>query len=197
MARTSYTTPEGRRTREQLVRAAMEAFAARGYRGASLDTIAADVGVSRQGLLHYFPSKVELLLAVLALRDEQDTARLAVFRDRHDWSIRMTLGEIVRYNATRPGLGQLHTVLSSESVDPAHPAHDWFVDRYRSIRGNLAEWVAAEQASGRMRNTMSSERLAIIILAMLDGLQLQSLLEPDAVDSERVLDDIMQFVVAT
>jgi AcrR family transcriptional regulator len=173
----------------------MDAFAARGYRGASLDTIAADVGVSRQGLLHYFPSKVELLLAVLALRDEEDTARLTAMGEQHDWSLGTTLREVVRYNATRPDLGQLHTVLSSEGVDPAHPAHDWFVERYRRIRGGLAEWIAAEQAAGRMQTTVSAERVAVAILALLDGLQLQSLLEPEAVDSERVLDEIMRFLV--
>jgi AcrR family transcriptional regulator len=197
MARTSYTTPEGRRTREQLVRAAMEAFAARGYRGASLDRIAADVGISRQGLLHYFPSKVELLLAVLALRDEEDTARVTAFMEHHDWSIRETLREIVRYNATRPGLSALYTVLSAEGIDPEHPAHDWFVERYRNARRDLASWVASEQAGGRMRTTMAPERVATTMIAILDGLQLQSLLEPDAVDSERVLDDLMRFVVAT
>jgi AcrR family transcriptional regulator len=194
MARTSYTTPEGRRTREQLVRAAMEAFATRGYRGASLDTIAADAGVSRQGLLHYFPSKVELLLAVLALRDEVDTDRLTAFRERENWSIHMTLREVVRYNAERPGLGQLFTVLSSEGVDPDHPAHDWFVGRYRRIRGGLAEWIAAEQASGRMRDAIAPDQLASLILALLDGLQLQSLLEPEAIDVKRVLDSIMRLV---
>jgi AcrR family transcriptional regulator len=174
----------------------MEGFAARGYRGTSLDMIAADVGVSRQGLLHYFPSKVELLLAVLELRDREDTERHIAFSERHDWSIRLTLGEIVRYNATRPGLGQLYTVLSAEGVDPAHPAHDWFVERYRRLRAGLVEWIASEQAGGRMQTTMVPERVAVVILAVLDGLQLQSLLEPGAVDSERVLDDIMRFVVA-
>jgi hypothetical protein len=44
---------------------------------------------------------------------------------------------------------------------------------------------------------MAPERVATTMIAILDGLQLQSLLEPDAVDSERVLDDLMRFVVAT
>ena len=62
-------------TREQVVRVAMEEFAARGYRGASLDMIATRIGVTRQALLHYFPSKVKLLLAVLELREQQDAER--------------------------------------------------------------------------------------------------------------------------
>ena len=46
---------------------------ANGYRGASLDAVAAAVGISRQGVLHYFPSKTHLLLGVLELRDEDTT----------------------------------------------------------------------------------------------------------------------------
>ena len=47
----------GRATRDQLVRAAMEAFSDRGFRGASLDKIAAAIGVTKQALLYHFPSK--------------------------------------------------------------------------------------------------------------------------------------------
>ena len=197
MARTSYTTPEGRVTRDQLARSAMAAFAARGYHGASLETIATEVGVTRQALLHYFPTKVKLLLAVLELRDQEDSARLDEFADRHDGSLRATLRELVRHNATRPGLVQLYTVLSAEGVDPGHPAHDWFVERYRKTRLAVAEWVRVEQASGRVRSTMAPEHLAVAIIALLDGLQLQALLEPGVTDSERVLEEIMSLLGAT
>ena len=50
-------------------------FTAHGFRGASLDAVAAAVGISRQGVLHYFPSKTNLLLGVLELRDEESIAR--------------------------------------------------------------------------------------------------------------------------
>ena len=54
--------------RRQIVDAAFELFAAHGYRGASLQDVADRVGLSQTGLLHYFPSKRELLIAVLAKR---------------------------------------------------------------------------------------------------------------------------------
>src|SRR5690348_15831251 len=64
-------TPEGSEQRERILRAAIELFTAHGFRGASLDRVAAAVGISRQGVLHYFPSKTHLLLGVLDLRDEE------------------------------------------------------------------------------------------------------------------------------
>jgi len=49
--------------REQLVRAAVDAFAKHGYQGVELSTVAAEVGVTRNLIHHYFPGgKAELYL---------------------------------------------------------------------------------------------------------------------------------------
>ena len=117
---TTYTTPEGACTRDAILDAAISAFAARGYRGASIDSIAAEVGVSRQGVLHHFPSKVKLLVAVLQRRDEQDTAVAAEKMERQG-SLVEAVDAWRQYRADRLGLAQLYTVLSAESVDPAAP----------------------------------------------------------------------------
>ncbi|MBS0317075.1 MAG: TetR family transcriptional regulator C-terminal domain-containing protein [Proteobacteria bacterium] len=57
------------RTREQLeqdiLTAAKRLFANRGFGGVSLDHVAREVGVSKQNLLYYFPSKEELYRRVL------------------------------------------------------------------------------------------------------------------------------------
>ncbi|MBU6502406.1 MAG: TetR family transcriptional regulator C-terminal domain-containing protein [Burkholderiales bacterium] len=56
-------------TREQLeqdiLAAAKRLFAKRGFGGVSLDHVAREVGVSKQNLLYYFPSKEELYRRVL------------------------------------------------------------------------------------------------------------------------------------
>ena len=61
----SRTTARGRARRDQLLDVALEPFAAKGYRGASLSAIAEQVGLSEPGLLHHFPTKVALLEATL------------------------------------------------------------------------------------------------------------------------------------
>lgn len=54
-----------RRNTETILEAALEVFSAQGFRGATLDQIAAQAGLSKPNLLYYFPSKeaihVELL----------------------------------------------------------------------------------------------------------------------------------------
>lgn len=54
--------------RAEILAAATEAIASKGFRGTSLADIALVVGVSQPGLLHHFPSKEQLLLAVLEQR---------------------------------------------------------------------------------------------------------------------------------
>ena len=58
--------------RAEIVRAALEVIAERGYRGASLAAVAERVGLTQQGLLHHFPTKEALLVAVLKERDQWD-----------------------------------------------------------------------------------------------------------------------------
>ncbi|MGB4861391.1 MAG: helix-turn-helix domain-containing protein [Tepidiformaceae bacterium] len=64
------------KTRSALVRAAGMAFAERGYDGASVDAIAASVGLSKGAVYAHFPSKLDLHLAVLDVLVEQAEWRL-------------------------------------------------------------------------------------------------------------------------
>lgn len=58
-------TDEGVPTREKLVTAARNVFAAKGYQGATTRTIAEEAGMSEMTLFRYFPTKRELFKAVL------------------------------------------------------------------------------------------------------------------------------------
>ena len=64
------------RTRAALLRAAAAAFAGKGYDGASIDAIAASVGLSKGAVYAHFPSKVDLYLEVVTLLLEQAERRL-------------------------------------------------------------------------------------------------------------------------
>src|SRR3954452_25475876 len=91
------STPRGRSQRDRILRAAMEIFSSQGYRGASLDAVAAAVGMTRQGLLHYFPSKVQLLLGVLELRHVENSAWMEEMFERSG-SLGDALLTLVRHN---------------------------------------------------------------------------------------------------
>lgn len=172
------TTPEGREQRERILRAALRLFTAQGFRGASLDAVAAEVGISRQGVLHYFPSKTHLLLGVLDLRDAETLARAEEQADTFAGNL---IG-IVAHNQRDPDLTRLFTVLAAESVAPEHPGHDRFQERYRSVRAALAEAIDDAQEAGELDPEIDPAHLATLLTAVMDGLQLQFLLDPESVD---------------
>ncbi len=62
--------------RSQLLRVATRRFARQGFDSTSLQEIAEEVGIKKPSLLHHFPSKNDLLLAVLDNLFEHWTSRL-------------------------------------------------------------------------------------------------------------------------
>ncbi|MFI8516844.1 TetR/AcrR family transcriptional regulator [Streptomyces sp. NPDC085481] len=166
---------EERRT--EIVRAALEVIAERGYRGASLGAVAERVGLTQQGLLHYFPTKEALLVAVLEERDRWDTSG---GRDREHWRLDL-MESLVEYNAMRPGIVQTFSALLGESVTEGHPARAFFTERYLQVRENMADVLRAEFGD-ELPGGLTPERVAPLLTAVMDGLQFQWLLDPDAVD---------------
>jgi AcrR family transcriptional regulator len=169
-----------RNRREDILRAALDVFAERGYRGTSLAAVAERVGLTQQGLLHYFSSKEKLLVEVLRLRDELDHGRFSTDASSNSTGLEQ-LAELVAYNATRPGIVQSFTVLSAESVTEDHPARPYFAERYPATRRRLAEAVCAELGD-QLPAGLTPQQAAALLVAVMDGLQLQWLLDPDEID---------------
>jgi AcrR family transcriptional regulator len=164
--------------REEILARALEVFAEKGYRKASLREIAESVGLSQAGLLHHFSSKEELFAEVLRKRDEVDSA---VGGLGTDWTEPFGgLVGIVRHNAEVPGLVQLYATISAEAADPDHPGHDYFVSRYDQIVAGLEGYIRSEQAAGRVRDGADPRTLARLAVAVADGMQVQWLLDPSA-----------------
>ncbi|NBE54260.1 TetR/AcrR family transcriptional regulator [Streptomyces boluensis] len=160
--------------RADIVRAALEVIAERGYRGATLGAVAQRVGLTQQGLLHYYPTKEALLIAVLAERDQWDAVPARV------WRLDL-LRSLVEYNAMRPGIVQTFSALLGESVTEGHPARAYFTERYASVRPSMAAVLRAEYGD-RLPSGLTPEQAAPLLVAVMDGLQYQWLLDPDAVD---------------
>ncbi|MGP4025548.1 DUF6247 family protein [Actinomadura sp. 3N407] len=167
--------------REKILHVAMEIFAARGYNNASLAEVAAQVGLTQQGLLHYFPSKVGLLTSVLAHRDDAEIDELAPGRPQGLAFLRH-LVETMRRNATQEGIVRLYTVLSAESVTTGHPAQDYFRDRYSGLRVLIMDALREARESGDIATSLDDDTVTAAIIAVMDGLQVQWLLSPETID---------------
>lgn len=67
--------PQNLEARESIVKAATELLDADGYRGVSMDDVARKVGLQKSNLFHYYPTKEELVMAVLerAARERRES----------------------------------------------------------------------------------------------------------------------------
>lgn len=180
-------------SREKIIHEATRLFAEGGYRGTKLADIAAAVGMTEPGLLHHFPNKALLLASVLEERDHLDLERYAETIEGKR-NIMDSARELVEHNESVPGLVQLFTVMVAESITTDHPAHSYFVGRYQSIRSTMTDLIRSGQENGGIRKDFSAEELAVMFMAMMDGLQVQWLIEPESVRMSRVFNRFLDLI---
>jgi AcrR family transcriptional regulator len=174
-------SPKGENRREEILEAGMRIFSRGGYTSASIASVAEDVGLTLPGLLHHFPTKVDLLLAIL---ERRDINALALIGDL-DGSWREAISGlklINRANAEIPGVVRAFTILNAESLIEGHPAEGWFFDRLQDVRKRLAYMIERGVKSGEVRPEINCENVAAEIISMMDGLQIQWLRDPSRTD---------------
>ncbi|WP_314326597.1 TetR/AcrR family transcriptional regulator [Paenarthrobacter ilicis] len=162
--------------RREILQAATSVFSRDGYRGGSLRDIGRLLGLSPASIIHHFGSKEQLLVAVLASRDD-------AVADSFPTAVRQgllvdELRKIVAANEQEPGLTALYATLAAEAVNPDHPAHDYFIGRYQRILQFLEDGIRQEQERNALPAGQGASSLARTLLAIMDGLQLQWLLNP-------------------
>lgn len=182
--RAARSYPKGDRRRAAILQTAFQAFGTVGYRNASMVQIAADCGVSRAGLLHHFPSKELLLQAVLQERDRVDEQRFFTrwIAEGDGLTYLQGMVDLVEYNQAHPGIVSLFAILSTEATDPTHPAHEYFAGRYQRVRADARAAVRDLARRGLLRAPALADGLDVELIALIDGLQIQWLHAPDAID---------------
>jgi AcrR family transcriptional regulator len=179
---------KGDARRERIVAVATEIFGTQGFRAATMLQIAAACDISRTGLLHHFPTKESLLEAVLARRDAPTPSSSADTVTGDGRAMLRRLLDVVTHNATQPRIVNLFSVLSAEAGDPTHPAHDYFEQRYARLRGELRQSLTTLAAAGELAPGTDPDTLAVEIIALMDGLQVQWVLAPEVIDMAAVLE---------
>ncbi|MEU5313224.1 TetR/AcrR family transcriptional regulator [Streptomyces sp. NPDC021562] len=175
-ARGPYARTPARRA--EIVRAARDSFAERGYANASLRDIAERAGITHAGLLHHFRNKDELLAEVLADRDREEWQQGLDTVDSPD-RLGPYLAELLGRHQRAPELMRLWIELAAAASRPDHPAHAYFADRYARSRAQFTDGFPDEAARSGLREGVSPESAAILFQAVLNGLQLQWLLDQD------------------
>ncbi|WP_052357497.1 TetR/AcrR family transcriptional regulator [Leifsonia aquatica] len=179
--------------RQQIVDEAHRVFAVHGYHGGSLREIAGAVGISLGNLQHHFSSKEELLVAVIARRDELGHGAVPHAPDE---SFDEHILAQAEHNETIPGLISLYSRLSAEAVSGDHPGHAHVLDRYDGLRAEYAAEFRALAAVGRLRAGVEPDLAAATVVALWEGIQLQWLYAPDRIDVPAALRAYLDLVIA-
>jgi AcrR family transcriptional regulator len=167
--------------RREIVDAAVEVFSSGGYHKGSLRDVSDRVGLSQAGLLHHYPSKDSLLEAVLNWRDDDASAFLG---DPLPQGLDLLRGlvRLAEYNASTPELVRLHVILSAEGTLAEHPLHEYFVNRHRQVIDMAKAAFERVRADGRLAPDVDPGSAARSVMGLMDGLQVQWLLDREGVD---------------
>ncbi|WP_062288934.1 TetR family transcriptional regulator [Demequina phytophila] len=176
----------GAETRTLILDTALAAFAESGFRGTSVRDIATRCGLTHPALLYHFPTKADLLMAVLTRRDDSE-GTAAGYDELRGRALLDHLVETARRNAGRRGVVELYATLSGEATAPDHPAHAYFAARYASLRHDVTRAYREAAEAGELAPRIVPSLAAAQLVALMDGLQIQWLLDP-AVDMAETLE---------
>lgn len=153
--------------REQIIETALRLFAHQGYDGTSTRQIARETGITEGLIFHYFPSKADLLAAVLETR-HSFAGELRTFLTAAEAE---PVGEVLPQVAT----GWLSTLRREEAItlvllsvaqtDPK--VGEAFQAMIREGAGWLATYLAARVEAGELRVDLPLESSALMFFASL------------------------------
>lgn len=139
-------------TSDRILDAAMVAFGGRGYDATSLDDLAVDLGIRKQSILYHYPSKEQILDAVV----DQAVAELTEVL----WGVITTSDDgferveamvrgVFRMAARRPEL----LGLLREVTRLGPPVLNRATDALEPLIKGATEWLAGEMRAGRVRES--------------------------------------------
>ena len=142
--------PDGARTSDRILDAALVSFATRGYEATSLDALAVELHVSKQTILYWFPSKEVLLGAVTDRTSVElsEALEASLARAGEGWArVEAVVRSTFRLAARRPEL--LGLVREMGRLGP--PAATRFVTAMEPLVRRASEFLEAEMDAGHMK----------------------------------------------
>ncbi|KIH98050.1 TetR family transcriptional regulator [Streptomonospora alba] len=161
--------PERHRARRlQIIDAGLTVFASHGYAGATTALICRTAGIGSGTFFHYFPTKADLLAAIIEWGTAETREFFAAQEGRAD--ARQVLFDFVRHATAEledeRAAGFVRAVggqVGDTGVAAALEADD------RAVRLGLRTWVERAQGDGGVRTDLPADRLVEWIVLLLDG----------------------------
>jgi AcrR family transcriptional regulator len=188
------------RTRAELITAATEVFARRGYQGASVEEIAEEAGYSHGAVYSNFSGKPELFLAVFEdymaerVRELAET-QVALPEDAPlETRARALADQWMDRLARDPDSLLLHMEFIAHSGRDPELARR-FGTRSAAMREALGRYIAQFEEEAGEELPIPADDLALVLRALGIGLAVESLVSPDAVRHD-LYGDFVELLVA-
>ncbi|HMQ30230.1 MAG TPA: TetR/AcrR family transcriptional regulator, partial [Chloroflexaceae bacterium] len=175
---------KGTETRERIVARAADVFNVTGYAGTAISDIMRVTGLEKGGIYRHFASKDELVLAAFDYAAGQVRARFAegLAGTTHAADRLLAFVDVFSDYAQRPpltgGCPILNTAIESDDTNPA------LAERAAAV---VAEWrsqirITVQQgvAQGEIRPEVDADKLALVLVATLEGAVMLARLLRDA-----------------
>jgi AcrR family transcriptional regulator len=163
--------------RKIIRKAARRVFARRGVESAGLIHVAKLAGVGRTTLYHYYPDKSSLVRdLVRELLSEEETLATAALRNDQDSPLRRIencAGELTELFGEWASFSRMLFDLWSRTAAMFRPF-------FRRMRRDLAELIAEGQHLGEIDRQLEPDTTATAVIALIDGLLLQRMLDAEA-----------------
>ena len=146
-------------TRRQLLDPASELFADRGFSGGSIASIASELGLTKQALLHHFSTKEKLYGEVLAqIADELDTLKSDALAGSSDPQARIRAFLLAMAETSQQGTIRSRLIVREllDNRDRARSAEVWY------LRPFLEGLLAMIRAIPAWRDADDAEVLAVL-----------------------------------
>jgi AcrR family transcriptional regulator len=169
------------------VNAARRIIEQKGFEGASLRAIARELGCTTGVLTHHFVSKEDLLHSALDALFRPFDERLAAANsgaDRLEGMRRMLL-LVLPVSKTNRAAARLWLRLVLRAVVDQSLAFD-YRRRYGALRIGFKGLLEEGQKAGEFREDLDPAVEADLLFALVDGLAIHALTEPDRFPSERL-----------
>jgi TetR/AcrR family transcriptional regulator len=156
-------------TSAQIRDAAMRLFARVGFDGTPLQAIADEVGITKQTLLYYYPSKEELRRAVLGQLIEhwrQTLPRLLEAVTSGKGKFEALTGELVRFYQADPDRARL---ILREMLDRPDDMCALLIEGLRPWLLLVAEYIRQGQASGILYEDVDPESYVMHVILLVAG----------------------------
>jgi AcrR family transcriptional regulator len=171
------------RTRAALIAAAWAIVEERGFAAASLEAIARRAGMTRGAIYSNFPSRAALLLAVVGSRGltiDRDFGRPGTLKQQLRWFAEGLIATLPEARGTQGWHAEFMVHIAADPVLREHIA--------AGLAGGFEVMAAQFRAQHGETLAIDAHSLALAVQSLAMGFVYQSILSPDAVPAQAVVE---------